>query len=191
MPAADNGVGQHNVVIHVMEGQGQICLASRYLLPVCTNSTQSVAVSDGDLVNFDSEASSGFTWDHYDGLGVGQAKNFNANVTQDDAVGVYFAFAPAGAVNATTTIAGAPSGIVTTTSTTVSTPAPAPNVTVPVPGNVTVTQTAYQTVFVTQTVANYTVSYTVASTVANATITQASATVTITANATTTVSSTT
>jgi hypothetical protein len=185
MPALANGVRQHSVLIHVVQGQGEICLTSRYLLPVCTTASQTVAVRDGDLIDFDSDASSGFTWQQYDGLGVGQAQNFNANITQDSAVGVYFAAMPTDTANATTTI-NAPSDSIITTSTTVNAAPPTSNVTVPLPGNVTVTQSVNQTIFITQTVANYTISYTVTSTVANTTITQAN--ITITSNATTTVS---
>ena len=191
LPTPSNGIGQHNVVIHVVEGQGEICVASQYLLPLCTNSTQSVTVRDGDLVNFDSDAGRGFTWDHYDGLGAGESQNFNANVTQDGSVGVYFAITSAGAANVTAAIVTAPSTIFTIPSTTVIVAVPTSNVTIPAPANVTATQSLNQPSFVTQTAANYTVTYTVTSTVANTTITQANTTVTITVNATTTVSNTT
>jgi hypothetical protein len=171
-------------MIHVVQGQGEICLSSRLLLPACATSSQSIAVKDGDLVNIDSDANSGFVWDHYDGLGNGQGQNFNANITQDASVGVYFAPNVNAAISS-------PSNNITTTSSFVTsyTTTPISDVTVPVPGNSTITQNANSTVFITQTVANSTVNYTVTSTIANNTITIANTTIPV--NGTTTVSNTT
>jgi hypothetical protein len=185
-----NGTGQHSVTIHVVQGQGEICLSSQDQMPVCTTASQIVTVNDGELVNFDATADTGFAWNHYDGLGTGQAQDFNCVITQDNATGVYFT--PMSTANSTAAIS------LQTNSTTIissseggTTTSPIANITMPVPSNVTVTVTQYvsQTVSVTQTVANSTISYAVTSTVANTTITQGNATLTV--NATTTVSTTT
>ena len=184
MPTPSVGVGQSKLTIHVVQGVGEICLSSRDQLPVCTTGSQTVPVANGELVNLDSDAGIGFTWDHYDGLGVGQAQNFNANVTQDNAVGVYFSSGLAGAGNVTTALAvSAPANSMTTpvssmniTSQTVNTPDLGDS-------TATVSQYVTQTVSVTQTVANVTINRTVTTTVGNVTVTQAN--VTITVNATT------
>ena len=105
MPTPSTGVGQSKMTIHVAQGVGEICLSSRDQLPVCTTGSQMVAVANGELVNLDSDAGNGFMWDHYDGLGIGQAQNFNANVTQDNLVGVYFSPALEGTANVTTAAA--------------------------------------------------------------------------------------
>jgi hypothetical protein len=191
-PSLSSGVAQHSVTIHVVLGQGEICLSSRYLIPVCATASQTVAVRDGDMVNFDADANSGFAWDHYDGLGTGQAQNFDANITQDGVIGAYFMPILAGSSNVTAAIT-LPAQGVTTSSTSVnsSTTAIVDPATIPVPGNVTVTVTQYvsQTVFVTQTVANETITYTATSATGNTTVTQANMTISV--NATTTASSTT
>ena len=186
----NNETGRHSVTIHVVQGQGEICLSSRDQMPVCTTASQTVSVKDGELVNFDATPDNGFTWDHYDGLGIGQAQNFNAVITQDNATGVYFT--PMSTANATAAIS-----LPTDTNTTISSSddstigtAIATN-TMPMPSNGTVTMTQYvsQTVFVTQTLANSTISYAVTSTVAKTTITRGNTTLVV--NATTTVSTTT
>jgi len=185
-----NGTGQRSVTIHVVQGQGEICLSSQNLLPVCTTASQTILVNDGELVNFDATADAGFIWDHYDGLGTGQAQNFNCVITQDNATGVYFT--PMSTANSTAAISLQTESTTTISSSDVSTTTtPIANITMPVPSNVTVTVTQYvsQTVSVTQTVAYGTISYAVTSTVANTTITQGNATLTV--NATTTVSTTT
>jgi len=213
---SDNGTGQLALTMSVVQGQGEICASGRDLMPVCTTSNQTVAVNNGALVNFDSTPDTGFVWDHYDGLGVGQAQNFNANITQNAGIGAYFV--PGSDVNANVTMAASPAlpnvtsspanivvtpNIITniTATTTLSNDSTSVTLTTPpvggaisstsVPRNATVTVTQYlnQTISVTQTVANATISYTVTYTVANTTVTQAN--VTITVNATTTTASTT
>ena len=207
LPAPSSGVEQFNVMIRVVQGEGEICLTSQLQLPVCTSSSQTVPVNKGELVNFDSDAGSGFAWDHYDGLGFGQSQNFNANITQDALVGAYFSPTQGGGVNAVTssTISSVMDGIVTsqvfasgntlpaipTDNVTTSNPfssATMPVITTATAGDSTVTVTQYvnQTVFVTQTVADATVNYTVTTTVANLTITQATVTTAVNSTMTTT-----
>jgi len=182
------GTGQHSVTIHVVQGQGEICLSSRDQMPVCTTASQTVPVNDGELVNFDATADNGFTWDHYDGLGIGQAQEFNAVITGDNATGVYFT--PMSTVNATAAVSLSTDSFTAISSSdgSTTTTTPIANITIPVPSNVTVTH-VNQTVSVTQIVANGTISYTVTSTVANTTITHGSTTLVV--NATSTVSTTT
>jgi len=183
-----NGTGQHSVTIHVVQGQGEICLSSQDQMPVCTTASQIVTVNDGELVNFDATADTGFAWNHYDGLGIGQAQDFNCVITQDNATGVYFT--PVSTANATAAISLQTNSTISSSDGS-TTNTPIANITMPVPSNVTVTVTQYvsQTVSVTQTVANSTISYAVTSTVVNTTITQDNATLAV--NATTTVSITT
>jgi hypothetical protein len=170
-------------------------------MPICTTASQTVAVNDGDMVNFDSDAVSGFAWDHYDGLGIGQAQNFNANITQDSAIGAFFTATQAQAANVTASINLSSNGPTTTrttassvaitsvampnnatTTTTSVLNAPATSTTIPVPNNSTVTtsQGVNQTVYVTQTVADTTITNIVTTTVANVTVTQANSTTTVT-----------
>ncbi|HXZ89862.1 MAG TPA: hypothetical protein VEG61_02265 [Candidatus Dormibacteraeota bacterium] len=183
----NNGTGQHSVTIHVVQGQGEICLSSQDHMPVCTTASQTIPVNNGELVNFDATADTGFTWDHYDGLGIGQAQNFNAAITQDTATGVYFT--PMSTTNATAAISLPTYSTTTTRSSnnSITTTLIANNITIPVPSNVTVTVTQYvnQTVSVTQTVGTSTISYTVTSTVAITTMTQEN--VTLAVSSTTTV----
>jgi hypothetical protein len=157
-------------------------------MPVCTTASQIVTVNDGELVNFDATADTGFAWNHYDGLGIGQAQDFNCVITQDNATGVYFT--PVSTANATAAISLQTNSTISSSDGS-TTNTPIANITMPVPSNVTVTVTQYvsQTVSVTQTVANSTISYAVTSTVVNTTITQDNATLAV--NATTTVSITT
>ena len=183
-----NGTGQHSVTIHVVQGQGEICLSSQDQMPVCTTASQIVTVNDGELVNFDATADTGFAWNHYDGLGTGQGQDFNCVITQDNATGVYFT--PVSTANATAAISLQTNSTISSSDGS-TTNTPIANITMPVPSKVTVTVTQYvsQTVSVTQTVANSTISYAVTSTVVNTTITQDNATLAV--NATTTVSITT
>ena len=186
----NNGTEQHSVTIHVVQGQGEICLSSQVQMPLCTSTSQTVPVNAGGLVNFDSTADNGFVWDHYDGLGIGQGQDFNAVITRDTATGVYFT--PMSTANATAAISLPTDSITTISSSGDSTTTiPIANITTPVPSNVTVTVTQYvnQTVSVTQTVGTDTISYTVTSTVAISTITQKNATLAV--YSTTTVSTTT
>ena len=171
-PSLSSGVAQHSVTIHVVLGQGEICLSSQYLMPVCATASQTVAIRDGDMVHFDSDANSGFAWDHYDGLGAGQQQNFNANITQDAVIGAYF-MPMSGSSNVTAGTLPAQAFIASSTSVNSSTTTTLDPTTIPVPGNVTVTVTQYvsQTVFVTQTVASNTVTIT-----ANATTTASNST---------------
>jgi hypothetical protein len=112
---SDSGVGLLNVKIDVVQGQGEICVSSRYLMPVCTTSSQTVAVNGSASVHIDSTPDTGFVWDHYDGLGVGEAQSFNANITQDVATGVYFV--PASGASSNVTVAASPAVVnLTTTS---------------------------------------------------------------------------
>ena len=187
-----NGTKQHTVTIHVVQGQGEICLSSRDQMPLCTTTTQTVTISDGELVDFDSTPNNGFTWDHYDGLGSGQGQNFNTIITQDNTVGAYFKPTSTSGTSATAAIS-LPTSNLSTTSYAIeaSTATPIGNTTQTTSEDVTVTVTQYvnQTVSVTHTVAYHTVSYTVTSTVALTTITRGN--VISTTSETTTVSTTT
>jgi len=177
--SSSNETERLTVTIQVIEGEGEICLSSQEQMPLCTNTTQTATVNAGELVNFDATADNGFTWGHYDGLGLGQAENFNAVITQNNAIGVYFA--PLSTSNANVTSAISLSNAVTTISVTTmsssqdsTTSTPIPTTAPPAQGDVTVTVTQYvnQTVSVTQTAAYTTVSYTVTTTVANTTVAQ-------------------
>ena len=195
------GPGQHNLVISIAQGQGEICVTSQQFMPVCTTASQTVVVNNGDMVNFDSDAVSGFAWDHYDGLGIGQAQNFNANITQDTTIGAYFIPTQAQAANFTsidpsndsvTTISTTVTNLTTfpvATSNDVTTTvvnAPATSATIPMLSNYTIStaQSTGQTFYVTQTAANTTVTNTVTTTVANVTVTQANSTTTVTTTTT-------
>jgi hypothetical protein len=183
------GLSLHRIVIQVVQGHGELCLGSRDLMPVCTASSQSVTVNDGDTVNFAATADDGFVWDHYDGLGSGQAQNFNAVITQDGSAGVYFVASGNGSIS---TFSAPPTNNVSVSSTTTVSDAPTVgSATVPLQGNATVTVTQYvnQTFTATQTEATSTVTYTVTITASNAAMTQRNATVT--ANETTTVTTST
>jgi hypothetical protein len=187
---------KHMVTVHVVQGQGEICLSSQEQMPTCTTSSQAVPVSNGGLVNIDATPDNGFAWGHYDGLGSGQAQNFNIAITQDSIIGVYFTATSNVSASATPAISPAVN-LSTRSSTATRTTSTQENTststtmmtTLPTPGNVTVTVTQYlnQTVSVTHTVAYNTISVTVMSTVANTTITQGNVTST---NRTTTVSTT-
>jgi len=135
-----NGTGQHSVTIHVVQGQGEICLSSRDQMPVCTTASRTVPVNDGELVNFDATADNGFTWDHYDGIGIGQTQDFNAVITQDTATGVYFK--PMSTANATAAI-NLPTDSITPISSShdSTTTIPIANITMPLPSNVPATVT--------------------------------------------------
>jgi len=136
----NNGTGQHTVTIHVVQGQGEICLSSQDQMPVCTSVSQTVSVNDGELVNFDATADNGFTWDHYDGIGIGQTQDFNAVITQDTATGVYFK--PMSTANATAAI-NLPTDSITPISSShdSTTTIPIANITMPLPSNVPATVT--------------------------------------------------
>jgi len=120
---SDNGVGQLNLKISVVQGQGEICVSGRDMMPVCTTSSQTVAINNSALIHVDSTPDTGFVWDRYDGLGVGQPQSFNANITQDVAAGVYFV--PASGASTNVTVAASPV-IANTTTTIIPTDAAAP-----------------------------------------------------------------
>lgn len=79
----------HAVTISVKGGSGQIC-AAKGSVSYCTGSVIVVTVNDGDTIAVNCVADSGYTFDHYDGAGLGQPQTFTTAVTDDILIGVFF-----------------------------------------------------------------------------------------------------
>jgi len=83
----------HSVTLAVKAGSGQICGAvgsSSY----CTGSVEVITVNDGATLGVNAQPAAGYSFDHYDGAGLGQPQTFSTAVTSDITIGVFFIVTP-------------------------------------------------------------------------------------------------